>query len=120
MFLQLPDSGGDAVHAVLADHGQPLRGVIPFLRQGEHEGQQPFGLEGHGFVPQMVVGHDGVVFRLFYAENCHDRPPSKSVDFQGKSAMYPFTDGLCEIIRGAFKKRQETDKTGHFQPILMQ
>lgn len=34
-----------AVHAIFADHGQALGGVVPIFREGEHEGQQALGLE---------------------------------------------------------------------------
>ena len=37
--LQLPDPAADAVDAVLADAGKPLHGVVPVLRQRQHEGQ---------------------------------------------------------------------------------
>ena len=38
--LQLPDAAADAVNAVLADTGKALHGVVPILRQGQHEGDR--------------------------------------------------------------------------------
>ena len=38
LCLQLPDAAADAVDAVLADTGKALHGVVPILRQGQHEG----------------------------------------------------------------------------------
>ena len=35
--LQLPDAAADAVNAILADTGKALHGVVPILRQGQHE-----------------------------------------------------------------------------------
>ena len=35
--LQLPDAAADAVNAVLADTGKTLHGVVPIIRQGQHE-----------------------------------------------------------------------------------
>ena len=42
LFLQLPHPGANAVHAILADTGKALCGVVPIFRQGEHKGEQPF------------------------------------------------------------------------------
>ena len=53
--LQLPDPAADAVDAVLADAGKPLHGVVPVLRQRQHEGQQSLRFQGQRPVPQAVV-----------------------------------------------------------------
>ena len=71
--FQLLNANPDAVHAVLTDTGQPSGGIVPILRQGEHERQQPLGLQGQCLVPQMVVGHNGVISGLFDAEYSHFR-----------------------------------------------
>ncbi len=87
--LQLPDPAADAVDTVLADAGKPLHGVVPVLRQRQHEGQQPLRFQRQRHIPQMVVGHDRVISGLFDAENCHIRRllslVLKSVDFDAKS-----------------------------------
>jgi len=44
LFLQLPHPGTNAVHAILADTGKALLGVVPILRQGEHKGEQSLRL----------------------------------------------------------------------------
>ena len=69
--LQFFDGGADAVHPVLADAGKPLGGVVPALRQREHQGQQPLGFEGEGCIPQMVICHHGVVFGFVDTKYCH-------------------------------------------------
>lgn len=44
--FQLPQRAADSVHALLADFRKPSGGVVPVLRQGQHHGKQPLGLEG--------------------------------------------------------------------------
>ena len=44
--LQLFQRRADGVHALLADFRKPSGGVVPVLRQGQHHGKQPLGLEG--------------------------------------------------------------------------
>lgn len=55
LFLQLPYPGANAVHAILADTGKALHGVVPILRQRQHKGEQALRFQGKVGVPQMVV-----------------------------------------------------------------
>ena len=71
--FKLLNTDPDAVHAVLTDTGQPSGGVVPILWQREHKRQQTLCLQGQGLVPQMVVGHNGVISGLFDTEYSHLR-----------------------------------------------
>ena len=44
--LQLFQGGVNAVRALLADFGQVPDGVVPVLRQRQHNGEQPFEFQG--------------------------------------------------------------------------
>lgn len=59
-----------AVDVILANAVKPLHGIVPVLRQQQHEGQQPLRFQGQRPVPQVVVGHDRVISGFFDAENC--------------------------------------------------
>ena len=56
VFLQLPHPGADTVNAILADPGQPLGGIVPLLRQGEHEGEKALILTD--LVDAVLVGDE--------------------------------------------------------------
>ena len=43
------------VDALTVDMGQPCKGIVPILRQGQHLRQQPLGFQGQLLVSQMVV-----------------------------------------------------------------
>ena len=45
----------NAVYTILADTGKPLCGVVPFLWQREHKGEQSLRFQGKACVPQMMV-----------------------------------------------------------------
>ena len=51
----------DGVNLLPVDVGQPLQSVVSFFRQCKDLRQQTFGFQGQGFVPQVVVGHNGVI-----------------------------------------------------------
>src|SRR5699024_12123284 len=55
--FQLPEGLANRLHAFLANGGQAPRGVIPLIRQGEHHGEKPLGLQGQGGIFQVVVAH---------------------------------------------------------------
>lgn len=75
-LLQLPHGFPDGVHALLVDGGQAVQGVIPAIRQGKHDGQQPLGFKRKTSVLEMVVAHDGIILCLGYAKNSHMIQPS--------------------------------------------
>lgn len=56
VFLHLPHPGADTVNAILADPGQPLGGIVPLLRQGEHEGEKALILTD--LVDAVLVGDE--------------------------------------------------------------
>ena len=119
--LQLPDPAADAVDAVLADAGKPLHGVVPVLRQRQHEGQQPLRFQGQRPVPQVVVGHDRVISGLFDAENCHIRRllslVLKSVDFGAKKPLSCLPDASHgKTPTPPFKRRSERKKQRFSHP----
>ena len=41
--LQFFQGGGDRINAILADLGKTFGGIVLILRQGQHQGEQPFG-----------------------------------------------------------------------------
>ena len=88
-LFQFPNGLADGVHALLADGGQPPRGVVPLVRQGEHHGQQALGFQRQIRVPQMVVAHHGVIPRPFYPIYCH----SESRPFQNHVRLFPSENG---------------------------
>ena len=55
VFLQLTHSGAYTIYAVLADMGETFCGVVPFLRQREHKGEQPLRFQGQSRVTQMMI-----------------------------------------------------------------
>ena len=71
VFLQLPHPGADTVNAILADPGQPLGGIVPLLRQGEHEGEKALRFQRERLVPQVMVGHHRVIAGFLNAEYRH-------------------------------------------------
>jgi len=42
MFLQFLDGCANTIHAIPADMGEALCGIVPILRQRKHEGEKPF------------------------------------------------------------------------------
>lgn len=65
------DGGPDGVPALAVDPGQPGQGVVPVLRETEHLGQQSLGFQGQGFVPQVMVAHDGIIPGALHTKNGH-------------------------------------------------
>ena len=92
VFLQLPHPGADTVNAILADPGQPLGGIVPLLRQREHEREKALRFQRERFVPQVMVGHHRVIAGFLNAEYRHVGYllPSvlKSVHFGGFAPLY--------------------------------
>ena len=92
VFLQLPHSGADAVNAIFADPSQPLGGIVPLLRQGEHEGEKALRFQRKRLVPQVMVGHHRVVAGFLNAEYRHVGYllplVLKSVRFGGFAPLY--------------------------------
>lgn len=90
--LPLPHPGADTVNAILADPGQPLGGIVPPLRQGEHEGEKALRFQRERLVPQVMVGHHRVIADFLNAEYRHVGYllPSvlKSVRFGGFAPLY--------------------------------
>lgn len=90
--LPLPHPGADTVNAILADPGQPLGGIVPPLRQGEHEGEKALRFQRERLVPQVMVGHHRVIAGFLNAEYRHVGYllPSvlKSVRFGGFAPLY--------------------------------
>lgn len=74
-LLQLVDGGTDGVPALPVDCTEPGQGIVPVLGQGQHLGEQPLGLQGQAHIPEMMVGHNGVVPGLFHAEYGHGKSP---------------------------------------------
>ena len=92
VFLQLPHPGADTVNAILADPGQPLGGIVPLLRQGEHEGEKALRFQRERLVPQVMVGHHRVIASFLNAEYRHVGYllplVLKSVRFGGFAPLY--------------------------------
>ena len=71
-LLQFHHSGPDGILALQADAGKTGEGIVPGFRETKHERQQPLCLEGEGFVPQVIVAHDGIIVGTLYTKNCHN------------------------------------------------
>ena len=82
--FQLAQGCADAVHAFLADGSQSARRVVPILRQGQNDGQQPLGLERYSFVLEMDIAHDRVISVLLYSKNSHFESSVSYLDFHDK------------------------------------
>ena len=71
-LFQLQNGSADGVLALLVDVSEARKGVVPFLRQGKHLGQQPLGFQGQVLIPQMIIAHDGEILCFFYAKYSHN------------------------------------------------
>ena len=71
LLFQLLDRTADRIHSIFADMGQPFRRIVPIIRQGQHQRQQPLCLQRQRHIPKMVIGHDRKIFCLFNSEHCH-------------------------------------------------
>lgn len=124
MFLQLPHPGADAVNAIFADPSQPLGGIVPFLRQGEHEGEQALRFQRERLVPQVVVGHHRIITGFLNAEYRHIGYllPSvlKSVRFGGFAPLYRRPASHEGKNMGGFICAAHRRKTGDFPPVFIQ
>ena len=45
--------------------------IVPIIRQGQHQRQQPLCLQRQRHIPKMMIGHDRKIFCLFNSEHCH-------------------------------------------------
>ena len=71
LLFQLLDRTADRIHPIFTDMGQPLSRIVPIIRQGQHQRQQPLCLQRQRHIPKMVIGHDRKIFCLFNSEHCH-------------------------------------------------
>ena len=94
-FFKLPNGGTDSVDTFPVDVGQPCKGIVPILRQGQHEGQQPLRFQRQRRVPQMMVCHHRVVTGFLNAKYRHNltslRRSGKVFVFGKNSILCPFT-----------------------------
>ena len=44
-----------SIHALLADGGQSPRGIVPFIRERQHHGQQALGFQGQILISQVII-----------------------------------------------------------------
>ena len=69
--FQLPQRITDGVHALLADFRKATGGIVPVIRQGQHHGKQPLGLQGQFMVPQVMIAHYRIVAGSFNPKDRH-------------------------------------------------
>ena len=61
----------DGVHALLADFRKATGGIVPVIRQGQHHGKQPLGLQRQFMVPQVMIAHYRIVAGSFNPKDRH-------------------------------------------------
>ena len=93
-ILQLPDRSTNAVHSIPAYPGKSFGGVVPILRQGQHEGQQPLRFQRQCRVPQMMVCHHRVVAGFLNAKYRHNLT---SLRRSGKVFVFGKNSILCPL-----------------------
>ena len=71
LLFQLLDRTADRIHPIFTNMGQALSRIVPIIRQGQHQRQQPLCLQRQRHIPKMVIGHDRKIFCLFNSEHCH-------------------------------------------------
>ena len=81
--FKLLNTDPNTVHTIFTDAGQPSGGIVPILWQGEHKRQQTLCLQGQRFVPQMVVGHNGVIPGFVYTKYGDCISPPRRLTVQG-------------------------------------
>ena len=69
--FQLPQRITDGVHALLADFRKATGGIVPVIRQGQHHGKQPLGLQRQFMVPQVMIVHYRIVAGSFNPKDRH-------------------------------------------------